>query len=135
AYARTQGWDADFTQTLIDLVFAAESPRGSHVSKIGLDPLTNEPRAPKATDSFQSFRIASVLANIRITDGEQSRRLTQFERSQAFEFILDTKPGEQPTWAEIAKKLGYKRSQLAGTAAVDEEGGERLPLRPPVHVS
>src|SRR5690625_1159208 len=133
AYALAQGFDHTLVREIIDVVFAAESPRGSHVSRIGKDPLTGESRAPKASDAFQRYTIASTLGNVRITNKDGTRPLTVFERNQAFDYLLNAYPGTQPTWGQISKLLGFSRSQLAGSAGVDEDARERLPLRPPVN--
>lgn len=134
AWARVQGLDAVLVRELIDLVFAAESPRGSWVGKIGKDPLDPaHPRASKATDAFQRFRIVSVLANVRVKAVGGQRVLSLAERRSAYEWLLSAKPGSDPTWAEVAKHLSLPRGALSGTAALDDRAEERLPLRPPVH--
>src|SRR5690625_4678377 len=106
AYATAQGLDHQLLRRILDMVFAAESPRGSHVSRIGKDPLTGDPRAPKSSDAFQRYVIAAALANVRISDGHDIRALTVFERHQVFEHLLNAKAGTQPTWAELSKLLG-----------------------------
>lgn len=132
AYASAQGLSDDLLRTLIDLVFVAESPRGSWVDKIGKDPLDGLPRAPKATPSFQRFRMVSALANVRVAESGVQRRLTAAEIDAAFAFLVNTKAGQQPTWRDVASSLGLTRSALAGTASLDGDSEERLPLRPPV---
>lgn len=135
AYGRVQGLSADLVHELISLVFAAESPKGSHVRKIGKDPLNDSPRAAKATDSFQRFRIASVIANIRVGAADGGRCLTVDERHAVFDYLMNIKLGEQPTWAEVGKVIGLSRGSLSGTAALDQDSEERLPLRPPIYVT
>lgn len=135
AYARVQRLDPSLVRRIIELVFVAVSPRGSHIGKIGKDPFDDQPRASKATDAFQRFRIASVLANVRVSGASGPRPLTVGERQGAYSFLVNVKAGEQPTWAEVAKAIELSRSALAGTASLDEEGVERLPLRPPVYVT
>lgn len=134
AIARTQGLGLETLRELIDLVFAAESPRGSWIGRIGKDPLAPaHPRASKATDAFQRFRIISVLANVRVKAASGQRELTFLERRRAFEYLTTTRPGTEPTWAEVAKHLGLPRGALTGTASLDHEAEERMPLRPPMH--
>lgn len=134
AWARMQGLDEGLLRELVDLVFAAESPRGSWVSRIGKDPLDPaHRRASKATDAFQRFRIISVLANVRIRAGAGQRGLTLDERRNAYEYLLAAKPGADPSWIEVAKHLGLPRGALAGTASLGDSAEERMPLRPPVH--
>lgn len=135
AYARTQELDPELVDELIRLVFKAESPRGSHIKRIGKDPLTNQPRAPKASDAFQRFRIASTLANIRVNMPPDPRPLTPQERKSVFEFLVNLRPTEQATWGDAAKIIGVPRTALTGAASLDDEWEERLPLRPPAHVT
>lgn len=135
AYARTQQLDEDLVRHLVELVFAAESPRGSHYKRIGKDPLDGRPRASKATDGFQRFRIVAALCNVRVDVGATPRRLTQAEKRDAYDFLMNVKTAEQPTWSEVAKAMGMSRSDLAGTASLDGDFDERLPLRPPIHVT
>ena len=139
-YARIQGFEPELTRKIIDGVFAAESPRGSWVTKIGKDPLDpNNPRASKATVSFQRFRIVSVLANLRVQEGESGRPLTLEERHNAFNFLINFLINlpikAEPTWSDVAKALGLTRSALSGTAALTDDLEERLPLRPPVNAT
>jgi CRISPR-associated endonuclease Csn1 len=134
-YAEVQSLSAELVDNLVELVFAAESPRGSHYERIGKDPLDQQPRAPKASDAFQRFRIISVLGNVRVNSGGVQRRLSLGERRASYDFLLNYKAGEQPTWSEVAQVLGYARGEFGGVAALDENFDERLPLRPPVHVT
>lgn len=135
AYALAQGWNERLLRAVIDHVFIADSPRGSWVSKVGKDPFDGRLRAPKATDAFQRFRIVSVLANVRVREGNEARSLTVEERRQAFNFLLGALPTSAPTWSDVANELGLRRGAMFGVAAVDDEGAERLPLRPPTHVT
>lgn len=135
AYATTQAFSADLTNEIIDHVFAADSPRGSYVNKIGKDPLNGQPRAAKATDSFQRFRILSVLANVRVKESGSSRPLTHDERKAAYELLVNAKVDDEPTWAEVGNAIGLARGALSGAASLDDEGLERLPARPPINVT
>lgn len=135
AYARMQGLGEARLRELVDLVFAAESPRGSWVGKIGKDPLDNRPRASKATDAFQRFRIVSTLANVRVKEGDSERRLDRAELVRAYEYILNLKTDEQPTWGDIGEVIGKTRRAMSGTASMNAEGDERVPARPPVFVT
>lgn len=133
AYARTQGLSQQITRQMIDLVFAAESPRGSWLHKVGKDPLNGQPRAPKASDAFQRFRIVSALTNVRIKSAGTQRRMDRAELTKAYEYILTLKPGDQPTWSDIAHAIGHPRRAMAGVASTRPDGAERVPLYPPVH--
>lgn len=135
AYARMQALPDEVSGTLVEVVFAADSPRGSHVSRIGKDPLDGAPRAAKATDTFQRFRIVSVLANVRVKARGVSRPLSLEERNRAFDYLVSFRPSEQPTWTGVASLLGLRRGELAGVASLDDDLAERLPLRPPIHVT
>ena len=135
AYSRTQGLSHALTKKMIDLVFAAESPRGSWRSKIGIDPLTGCPRALKASDAFQRFRMVSVLANVRLKTSDTLRRLSSDELNKAYEYLLQLEPGERPAWGDIAEVIGCTRQSMVGAATTTAMGEERMPLYPPVHVS
>ena len=132
-YAKTQGLPDDQLRELIDLVFAAESPRGSWVGKVGLDPLDKQPRAPKASDAFQRFRIASVLANVKVAEEGALQPLPRDELIKCYEYLVNRKPGDQPTWGDLAEVIGRTRRAMSGVASMNLDGQERLPLRPPVH--
>lgn len=131
AYARTQGLPDDLVHELIDLVFAAESPRGSWKDRVGKDPLNNQPRAPKASDAFQRFRVVSTLANIRMKDAGTERRLSREELNAAYTYVLNLKVGDRPNWGDIAEVIGKSRQSMSGVASLDLNGEERLPLYPP----
>lgn len=131
-WARVQGLPAERVSEIIDSAFKAESPRGSWVNKIGKDPINGEPRAPKATDTFQRFTILTTLANVRVKADGGVRPMTVGERSRAYEYLINHKPGEQPTWSDIAAVVELSRGALQGAAALDEDQTERLPQRPPI---
>lgn len=132
-YARTQGLSDELTRQMIDLVFASESPRGSWLGKVGKDPLNDQPRALKASDAFQRFRIVSTLANVRIKDVDGERRLHRDELRKAYEYVLSLKLGDRPTWGDIAEVLGKPRRSMIGVASTNVEGDERVPQYPPMH--
>lgn len=135
AYARVQGLTDELLHQMIDLVFAAESPRGSWVGRVGKDPLDHHPRASKATDAFQRFRIVSTLANVRLREPGSDRPLSVEELHRAYEYLTNQKPGEQPTWGDIGEVIGKARGSMAGVASTNASGEERLPLRPPILTS
>ncbi|HMU36941.1 MAG TPA: hypothetical protein PKA04_08940, partial [Marmoricola sp.] len=130
AWARRQDLDKELVREIIDMVFQAESPRGSWINRIGKDPINKEPRAPKATDTFQRFAILTNLANVRVKDAGGSRPLTLRERTAAYEFLVNSKPSDHPSWSDVAGSVGLERGALGGSAALDD-GQERLPQRPP----
>ena len=135
--ARIQGLGADRTRDMIKLVFAAESPRGAALALVGKDPLPGQrklPRASKATDAFQRYRMVSVLANLRIKDASGDRVLTVEERQNAFTYLMNVKTTADPTWADVAGAIGVDRDKLRGTATPTADG-ERAAARPPVHVT
>lgn len=134
-YARTQGLSDDLTREIIDRVFASESPRGSWVGKIGKDPLNGQPRALKASDAFQRFRIVAALANVRVKESGTERRLHRDELNAANEFLLNRTPGDRPTWGDIAEVVGKSRRSMSGVASTNADGDERLPLYPPIHAT
>ncbi|MDR1853192.1 MAG: HNH endonuclease [Propionibacteriaceae bacterium] len=113
---------------LIEAVFFQKSPKGSWAGKIGKDPIDGQPRAPKAHLSFQRYRMATLLANLRI--GE--RRLTANERQQVFDYLWNHDMGTDPSWDDVCALLGVSRGQLRGTAK-ETEDGERASARPPLN--
>lgn len=130
SWAQKQGLSDERVRDIVDVVFLAESPRGSWIARIGKDPLNGEPRAPKATDTFQRFTILTALCNVRVKESGGSRPLTLMERTRAYEYLINLKPGDHPTWSDIAKVIDLARGALSGTAML-HDGEERLPQRPP----
>ncbi|MFA5564834.1 MAG: type II CRISPR RNA-guided endonuclease Cas9 [Acidimicrobiia bacterium] len=133
--AETQQLSIAQTEEIIRLVFAAESPRGSYIGRIGKDPLPGQGskyRAAKASDSFQRYRIASLIANLRLKDGSSERPLNVRERNELFDYLMNVKAGANPQWLDVAEHMGWERSQLRGTATITADG-ERAAARPPVH--
>lgn len=131
--AETQKLDRTTTIGLIDAVFAAESPKGSAEGRVGKDPLQpGKKRALKATDSFQRYRIAALLGNLRIRQEGKKRVLTKEERLLIFDYLVNLKHSEEPTWLKVAEILNIDRGQLLGTATMTDDG-ERAGAVPPVH--
>lgn len=134
--ARVQGLPDDVRDQLLEKVFAAESPRGSAAGRVGLDPLPGQRgrRAPKSSEAFQRYRIAAILANlrIRVAGNKDGRVLTQDERRPAFEFLVNAKPTADPAWADVAEAIGVDRDDLRGTATPTADG-DRASARPPVN--
>lgn len=134
--AEMQQIDPDHTRKLILAVFAAESPRGASKALVGSDPLPGQegrPRAPKAHPAFQLYRIAAILANLRIKTDEDdtARALSAEERQTAMAYLLELPHTVVPIWADVAAELGVQRSQLIGTAKQTADG-DRAAARPPV---
>ncbi|MDO4888573.1 MAG: HNH endonuclease [Actinomycetaceae bacterium] len=128
-----QGIEDEECRKFIRAVFAAKSPRGSAVSRVGPDPLPGQEkyrRAPKCDPEFQRYRVISTVANLRIHDGGVLRRLTDEERQEAVDHLL-TATSEDIGWVDVAEKLGIPRQDLHGTAALAADG-ERAAARPPV---
>lgn len=131
--ARMQRLSADLTRQIIDVVFAAESPKGSAASRVGSDPLQpGEKRALKATDAFQRYRVAALIGNLRVREASGKRELTIEERRLIFDHLINLKPKEDSTWKKVADILGVDRGRLSGTAELTDDG-ERAGARPPVH--
>ncbi len=128
-----QGIDDSLRKKIIDLVFDAESPKGAQVGRVGKDPLQPSlDRALKASDAFQRYRIAALIGNLRIRDGENSFELTNNQRKLVFDHLVNLPAKVEPTWLAIAELLGIDRGQLQGTAKMTDDG-ERAGARPPVH--
>lgn len=136
--AEVQQIPRETIERVIDTVFAAESPRGSHQARVGRDALPGQgalPRAPKATDAFQRYRTVSIVANLRVKDGSKDgRRLSAEEMQSASQFLLSRKPSADTSWTDVAEHLGLRRTQLTGHAKPTADG-ERAASRPPVHAT
>ncbi|MGL4831861.1 MAG: type II CRISPR RNA-guided endonuclease Cas9, partial [Propionibacteriaceae bacterium] len=137
--ATMQGFDEAWSRRVIKVVFAAESPRGSALERVGFDPLPGQEkqrRAAKADSSFQRYRIASIICNIRITAPEQSgsRVLTPEEKTQIFDYLWNAGAGTEPSWDDVAAVIGLQRGNLEGVSKPTPDG-ERAGTRPPVYVT
>ncbi|MDO5099247.1 MAG: HNH endonuclease [Corynebacterium sp.] len=130
--AKTQGLDDDLVGQIIDKVFAAESPKGSAAGRVGKDPLQpTKLRALKATEEFQNYRIAALIANLRIRVQGEPKRLSAEENKLIFDYLRNLPIKEQPTWLGVAEILGIDRGDLLGTATMTDDG-ERAGSKPPV---
>lgn len=128
-----QGIDLDIAKQIIDKVFAAESPKGANLSRVGSDPLQpSQPRALKATDAFQRYRLLALIGNLRIRDEQDKRALTLAEKVLVFDFLIHHKHTQEPNWLDICEILEIDRGRLLGTALMTDDG-ERAGNRPPVH--
>lgn len=132
---RVQKIDDALRKQILDLVFAAESPKGAQSGRVGKDPLQpgkHKYRALKASDAFQRYRIAALIGNLRILDAGATRRLHGDERSIVFEYLVNLAPKTEPSWLKVAELLSIDRGQLRGTATMTDDG-ERAGAKPPVH--
>ena len=125
--------DENTVREIIEYVFVAESPKGANAARAGKDPLQpGEPRALKATDAFQQYRIAALIGNLRIREGRERRELSLDERRLVFDYLVHLKPKVEPDWSAVADTLKIDRGDLLGTATTTDDG-ERAGARPPVH--
>lgn len=115
---------------LFDALFHQVSPRGSAQGRVGIDPLTGEPRALKASLAFQRYRIASTLCNLRIAEGGAKRALSVDEKARLYDLLADEENKDEITWLDIAEELGIERNDLKGVGELDDDG-ERISNRPP----
>lgn len=128
-----QGVDLVTTRRVIEAVFKAESPKGAQVGRVGKDPLNGKPRAAKASEAFQRYRMVSLVANLRVRQqGEAERPLTGDERSAIVDYLMTVKPTVEPSWADVAEQIGITRDQLRGTATTTADG-DRASARPPLN--
>ncbi len=130
-----QGLPDSLFNVIVDKVFQAESPKGSTANRIGHDPLPGmrgQLRAEKASVAFQRYRIASIVANLRVADTQVARPLDATERKLIVDYLLETT--ETASWSDVADLLGIDRRALKGTAA-ETADGERASARPPVNVT
>ncbi|MBT1165445.1 type II CRISPR RNA-guided endonuclease Cas9 [Bifidobacterium simiarum] len=112
-------------------VFHVVSPKGSAESRVGRDPLDpSQPRALKASLTFQRYRIINVVTNLRIFENGMERPLTVDERQMVFDNLC-TPSSDDITWSDVAELLGLKRSQIRGVGKLTEDGEERIATRPP----
>lgn len=115
---------------IIDRTFAAKSPKGAQSERAGKDPLQpSKGRALKATDAFQRYRIASIVANLRIRD---QGPLTQPQMSLVFDYLVNAPGNKKISWTDVAEKLQIDRGELEGTAKTTADF-ERAGNTPPVH--
>ena len=130
---RVQKIDDTLRKQILDLVFAAESPKGAQSGRVGKDPLQpGKYRALKASDAFQRYRIAALIGNLRILHEGATRRLYDNERHIVFEYLVNLAPKAEPSWLKVAELLNIDRGQLRGTATMTDDG-ERAGAKPPVH--
>ncbi len=132
-----QGLDPTVVQELALRIFKAKSAKGAQIGRVGKDPLPgqgNLGRANKAEYAFQEFRIVSLLANLRVKQHGDERRLSAEERATLLEFLSNATPKRPPTWEDVAEKLGILRQDLRGTAQ-ETADGDRSPIRPPVNAT
>ena len=136
--AAVQGIEEDALREMIEMVFHAESPRGSAAARVGKDALpgqTHLRRATKADEVFQEFRIASVVANLRLKESDITRRLNASEQRAVIEYLMrGAELKRRVTWNDIAELLGVSRDDLKGTAAAGPDG-ERPSSSPPTNVT
>ena len=130
---RVQKIDDDLRKNIIDLVFAAESPKGAQKGRVGKDPLQpTKNRALKASDAFQRYRIAALIGNLRIRNGESKSELSHEQRLLVFNYLTNLDHKTDASWINIAELLNIDRGDLLGTATMTSDG-ERAGARPPVH--
>lgn len=120
----------DEQKEIIRSVFSTVSPKGSAESRVGIDPLTDEPRALKASLAFQKYRIISTISNLRIRRFKTDGSLTVSEKQKVYEFLADEKNQDDLTWGDIAELLNIERRSLVGVGNIDADG-ERISNRPP----
>src|SRR5699024_976126 len=97
---RIQKIDDTLRKKIIDLVFEAESPKGSQLGRVGKDPLQPKlDRALKASDAFQRYRIAALIGNLRIrVDQKNSTPLSAEQRRLLFDYLVNLEHKKEPTW-------------------------------------
>lgn len=124
-----------FTHEIIRHVFKAKSPKGSAEKNIGKDSLDpSQKRAWRATRSFQEYRIATILSNLRISEtppqDSKTRPLNTKERQICFEFLNSYTKKEFPNWSDIADLIGVERRSIKGTTTITDDGERALSNAP-----
>lgn len=92
---RVQKIDDALRKQILDLVFAAESPKAARPGKDSLQ--EDKYRALKASDAFQRYRIAALIGNLRILHAGATRRLNGDERHIVFEYLVNLAPKTEPS--------------------------------------
>ncbi|WP_286953824.1 type II CRISPR RNA-guided endonuclease Cas9, partial [Corynebacterium sp. UBA4397] len=130
---KTQNLSDELRKKLLDLVFAAESPKGAQSGRVGKDPLQpSKDRALKASNSFQRYRIAALTGNLRIRNGQAKEQLSAEQRLLVFDYLVNLDANKEASWLAISDLLQIDRGNLLGTATMTNDG-ERAGARPPVH--
>lgn len=88
------------------------------VGKDPLNPSTN--RTIRASLEFQEFRILDSVANLRVRTGSRAKReLTEAEYDAAVEFLMSYTDKDQPSWADVAEKIGVPGNRLVAPVLED----------------
>lgn len=135
--ARVQELDEQTVRKLILTIFETKSPKGSSGKYVKKDVLPGQgakERAEKAHPAFQKYRIATVIANLRIKNPNtgQYESLPLDVRNDLIEYLNNWSKREAPTWIDAAEYIGVEREYLRGTASMTADG-ERAAARPPVN--
>lgn len=135
--ARVQGLDDQTVRKLILTIFETKSPKGSSGKYVKKDVLPGQgakDRAEKAHPAFQKYRIATVIANLRILNPHtnQYESLPLEVKNQLIDYLNSWTKRDAPTWIDAAEFIGVEREYLRGTASMTADG-ERAAARPPVN--
>ncbi|WIY81813.1 type II CRISPR RNA-guided endonuclease Cas9 [Propionimicrobium sp. PCR01-08-3] len=131
----TQELSNETFDLVVDKVFQARSPKGSAAKRVGHDVLpgmTGQIRAEKASLAFQRYRIASIVANLRIAESLSERSLDSRERRSITDFLFAA--SDDVSWSDVTDHLGIDRRSLKGTAK-ETADGERASARAPINVT
>lgn len=137
--AEVQGIEKDTLNQIIQVVFAAKSPKGSAAKRAGKDVLPGQEklfRAEKSHLAFQKYRIVSVVANLRIVDAKTGEitPLSAEQKAIVVDYLYNYSKKESPTWIDVADQLGVPRELLYGTAKEGPDG-ELPSALPPINVT
>lgn len=135
--ARVQELDEATVRKLILTVFESKSPKGSSGKRVKKDALPGQgkyDRAEKAHPAFQKYRIATVVANLRIKNPNtnQIEELPTEVKNDIVEYLNTWSKQQPPTWIDVAEHIGVERQYLRGTASTTADG-ERAAARPPIN--
>ncbi|OFR33291.1 type II CRISPR RNA-guided endonuclease Cas9 [Actinomyces sp. HMSC065F11] len=135
--ARVQGLDDQTVRKLVLAVFESKSPRGSAAKRVKKDALPGQGahyRAEKAHPAFQKYRIATVVANLRIKNPNtgEVESIPLEVKNQIVGYLNTWSKRQAPTWIDIADYIGVERQYLRGTASATADG-ERAAARPPIN--
>lgn len=89
--------------------------------RVGKDPLNpSKNRTIRASLEFQEFRILDSVANLRVRTGSRAKReLTEAEYDAAVDFLMSYTDKDQPSWADVAEKIGVPGNRLVAPVLED----------------
>lgn len=132
---QVQGLPEDHVRRLAEHLFDMGNPRESTSKEVGKDPLSKERRTLRASEAFQNYRIATILANLRVATSTGSRSLAQNERASAQKLLATWEQDEAPTWAMVADEIDVDLDDMTGFTDATSDGEQASTMRAPVNTT